>query len=272
MKNHNSTIFCRLKKISSRYSRPYFTVLLTILLISFCLDGYAVKSFQNEKLNYVISYKWGLIHKETGEATLTLKNNGNYYNVSLTAKTRPWADRLYQVRDTLKGTINATNLKPISYEKLTHEKGEYKRDAIKFSYSGNVTRGTAIRERYKKGKPSVTEKTFSASGDVFDMLSVFYYLRSLDYGSFTKGKTLQATIFSGKQKETIRIKYLGKEKVKLKNKNERESYHIEFNFTSSGGKKSSDDMNVWISTDSKHIPLYLTAKLPIGEVRAYYME
>lgn len=241
-------------------------LLLTFLLV--CGNAYAAQ-FQNETLHYVISYKWGLIHKDAGDATLRLTKNGDNYNVMLSAKTKPWADKIYQVRDTLKCVIKASNLKPVSYEKITHEKGEYKRDEIRYSISGNTTTGNAKRIRYDKGKKTVSENTFTATGPVYDMLSVFYYLRQLDYNQLGKNKIYTATIFSGKRKETIKIRALGVEKIKMKNGTEREAYHIRFNFTRDGGKKSSDDMDTWISTDSNHIPLYLVGKLPVGEIRAY---
>ena len=247
--------------------RGYVCFLLFVFAL--LVSGVNAASFQNENLKYVISYKWGLIHKDAGEATLSLKRNGNNYNIMLTAKTKPWADKIYQVRDTLKGTLRVSDLKPLSYAKITHEKGEYKRDEIKYTITGNTTTGKATRYRYNKGVPSVTQNTFSATGPVYDMLSVFYYLRSLDFAKMSKDKTYVATIFSGKRKETIRIRYMGLEKIKLKDKSEREAYHIKFNFTKEGGKKSSDDMDTWISTDSSHVPLYLVGKLPVGEVRAY---
>ena len=247
-------------------------VLILTLITIFCTCGVKGASFQNENLKYVISYKWGLIHKDAGEATLSLKRNGNNYNIMLTAKTKPWADKIYQVRDTLKGTLRASDLKPLSYAKITHEKGEYKWDQISYSFSGNTTLGKAKRYRKTKGNPTVTEKTFSATGPVYDMLSVFYYLRSLDYAQLAKNKIYTATIFSGKQKETIKIRCLGLETIKLKDKTTKEAYHIKFNFTREGGKKSSDDMDTWISTDSNHIPLYLVGKLPVGEVRAYLIK
>ena len=246
----------------------YFLIIAAFLITLFPSHANAY-NFSNERLKYVISYKWGLIHKDAGEATLSLTTRGNFYDISLTAKTKPWADKLYQVRDTLKGTLQASTLRPLSYEKLTHEKGEYKRDVIEYTYTGNQTIGNAKRYRNDKGKWKVTEKTFSATGPVFDMLSVFYYLRQLDFSSMSSAKTYTATIFSGKLKETIKIQILGKEKVKMKDKSEREAFRVKFNFTKEGGKKSSDDMNVWISTDSSHIPLYLVGKLPVGEVRAY---
>ena len=133
------------------------------------------------------------------------------------------------------------------------------------------TTGHTKRIRMKEGASKVTENTLTASGPVYDMLSVFYYLRKLDYGQLSRNKIYTATVFSGNKKETIRIHCLGKKKLKLKDKSEREAWHIRFNFTQEGGRKSSDDMDTWISTDVAHIPLYLVGKLPVGEVRAYYL-
>lgn len=248
--------------------KSLFLLILVATSVFTTIKSYSA-TFQNETLKYVISYKWGLVHKDAGEATLSLTNTGNNYNIMLAAKTKPWADKIYQVRDTLRGTMRVSDLKPLSYTKITHEKGEYKWDQISYSFSGNNTIGKAKRYKKVKGKPTITENTFTATGPVYDMLSVFYYLRALDYSQLSKNKIYVATIFSGKQKETIKIRSLGVETVKMRDKTTREAYHIKFNFTRNGGKKSSDDIDTWISTDSRHIPLYLVGKLPIGEVRAY---
>lgn len=232
----------------------------------------SASEIKNESLRYVISYKWGIVHKDAGEATLSLRNNGGEYSVMLTAKTKPWADRLYQVRDTLRATIRKSDFKPLQYTKIAHEDGKYNKDHIRYKYNGNTVTGICdIYKKNKKGVESKTSKTLTGTGPVYDMLSVFYYLREIDYDNLAKGKVLRATIFSGSQSETITIRCLGKEKIKLKNKTEREAYHIKFNFTSHGKKKSSEDIDSWISTDSSHIPLYLVGSLPIGQVRVYYL-
>ena len=233
----------------------------------------AANAFEDEQLHYVISYKWGLIHKDAGEATLSLRNRGSRYEVMLTARTKPWADRFYSVRDTLKGSIIKNGLKPVVYEKITHEKGKYSRDVVNYKIAGASTTGHTKRFRYdEEGRESVYEKVLSAGGPVYDMLSVFYYLRQLDYNKLNRNKVYTATVFSGNKSEKISIRSLGKERIKLKDKRVMEAYHIKFNFTQEGGKKSSDDIDTWISTDSKHIPLYLVGKLPVGEVRAYFIK
>lgn len=238
-------------------------------LFSSSIEAAGIK---DEKLHYVISYKWGMIHKDAGEATLSLRNRGQEYDIMLSAKTKPWADKFYQVRDTLLGTIRKNDFKALNYTKIAHENGKYGKDVITYKYSGSQVTGTCKRyKRNKKGEISTSSKTLTASGPVYDMLSVFYYLREIDYSSLAKEKVYKATVFSGSKAETISIHLVGKEKIKLRNKSEREAYHIKFNFTTGGKKKSSDDIDTWISTDSSHIPLYLTGSLPVGQVRAYYI-
>ncbi len=248
-------------------------LLYIFILLSTALTPAKViaKGFTNENLHYVITYKWGLIHKDAGDATLSLRNNGTNYDLMLAAKTKPWADRFYQVRDTLLGSIRIKDMKALSYSKIAHEKGKYGKDVITYSYSGNKATGFCKRyKRNKDGKISESEKTLHATGPVYDMLSVFYYLRLINYDDLQKGRVIKATVFSGSKAETITIKSLGKEMIKLRDKTKREAYHIQFNFTTGGQKKSSDDIDTWISTDSQHIPLYLVGQLPVGQVRVYF--
>lgn len=236
-----------------------------------CTTQISAYNFSDETLHYVISYKWGLIHKDAGEATLSLKAGKLDYNATLTAKTKPWADKFFTVRDTLKSTITINGFKPKRYIKIAHEGGKYGRDEITYSYAGNYISGNCVRHRLKNGKSSNSTKTLTSSRLAYDMLSIFYYLRTLDFDKLGSGKVVKATIFSGSKAETISIRCIGIEVLKLRDKSKRKAYHIRFNFTTEGGKQSSDDMDTWISADKSRIPLQLEGNLPVGKVKCYYI-
>ena len=102
---------------------------------------------------------------------VSLKKTSSGYNAQLTGKTRSWADKVYPVRDTLKCTMDA-KLRPLRYEKLTHEKDYYARDVVKFSY--NYSHTSAHCTRYRKS--GTTTIDLSAKAQAYDMLSVFYML------------------------------------------------------------------------------------------------
>lgn len=220
----------------------------------------------NESLNYQIVYHWGVIWKHAGDATLSVTSTGNGYNARLTGKTRSWADKIYPVRDTLKCSMHA-NFRPIKYEKFTHEKSYYAHDVVAFSSSGGGT--SAKCTRYRKNKPTANI-SLSTSGVAYDMLSVFYMLRNMDYEKMATNKVYKTCIFSGKEKETLTIKYMGIKPLQLRDKSRHQAFHLKLSFTQDNGKKSSDGIDAYISTAANRIPLLVVGKLPIGEVKCYY--
>ena len=223
-------------------------LLATVLLVVAMMLPQQVeaKDFSNEVLNYEVVYHWGVIWKHAADATLTTRKTKDGYFAQLTGKTRSWADKVYPVRDTLKCTMN-NDLKPLQYEKLTHEKDYYARDVIKFSYNYSHTKAQA-----------------------YDMVSVFYMLRNLDYDELSRNKNYTTVIFSGKEKEYLTINYKGVETIKMRAGTKRKAHRIDFRFTQEGGKKSSDNLTAWMSTEADRIPLLLVGKLPVGEVKCYY--
>lgn len=254
-----------------QYMKTNILSLIAIFFIFFGNHAVAKSSFANESLNYVITYKWGVIHKDAGKATLTLRNSGDDYKISLYARTMPWADKIYMVRDTLSATIAKNGFKPKLYKKAAHENGNYSLDMIKYNYDGNSVTGKTTKTREKKGKTTHSQITLSSQGCTFDMLSIFYYLRTIDWNKLTRGTALHATIFSGSKAESLTIKPIGHEDITLRNKKKAKAYHIRFNFTTKGKKKSSADMDAWISDDNNRIPLMLIGTLPVGQVRCYLL-
>ena len=241
---------------------------LSVLLLTVAAASGAT-NFTDETLRYVITYKWGLITKDSGEATLTLKNRGNRYDIRLVGKTKPWADNFFSVRDTLVSVIDKSGFRPRSYTKIAHEGGKYAEDRIVYSYSGSDVKGKVDKYREKKNKVTRSDLELTATGPTFDMLSVFYYLRTIDPAGLATGKKIVSTLFSGSHAETVTIWKAGEEKVKMRDGSLRDAWHLKFKFTSKGGKKSSDDIDAWISKDSRRIPLHIRGSLPIGKVSAY---
>ena len=239
-------------------------MVIVAVLCGIALDGYG-RSYTSETLNYQIVFQWGMVWKHAGDATLSIRRSGDGYKAMLTGKTRSWADKIYPVRDTLKCTMK-DDMAPVRYEKLTHEKNYYERDVLDFKYNYSHTSATAKRYR-KSGNTTVQ---LSAQCQAYDMLSVFYMLRNLEFDEMPKNKTITTVIFSGKEKEYLTIRYRGVENVKLRNGSKRKAYRVSFKFTQKGGKKSSDDIDAWMAADDSRIPLLLVGKLPVGQVKCYY--
>ncbi|MCH5227217.1 MAG: DUF3108 domain-containing protein [Muribaculaceae bacterium] len=222
----------------------------------------------NEDFKYTVSYKWGLIQKDAGDVKISKRLGPNGYELRMVASTKPWADRIYRVRDTLISHTLRDKYRPIQYSIIANEKNRYKRDDITYTYSGNTVKGHVEKFREQKDG-SITHEKLELEGayPVYDMLSIYFYLREIDYGSLKPGETVKTTIFSGDKVEQLHVQAVGKEMVKMKDKTDKEAWHIVFKFTQQGGKKSSDDINCWISTDGTSTPLLIVGNLPIGQIR-----
>lgn len=245
------------------------------LVIALCAISVSAQNLfvGDESLAYDIMYKWGLINKKAGRVTINTNSQpGGTFSAILVGHSAKWADRFYSVRDTLIGTIIADGFVPVSYQKISHEGGEFKRDVISYGRQGDSV--TANCERYHQKSPkkpvNYSSKMLKANGYTVDMLTAFYYMRFLDYPAMKAGDSEVMNIFSGKREEILTITYLGMETVMV-NQVYHNCYKIRFSFSSTDGiKKTSEDLEAWISTEKERIPLQLVGKLPIGTIRCFY--
>lgn len=259
-------------QMKSKFTEISALVIVVCLTIINALTLSAA-DFSNERLHYRVMYKWGLINKQAGHATLSLKNNGSHYEMMLTAASEPWADTFYKVRDTLVGTVEVQDFRPLVYKKMSHEGGDHKHDVVTYTYSGTTVVGTCTRKKWDKNyRLKVDEKrTLKAEGITIDMLSSFYYMRNRPYATWKPGHKVSVNLFSGKRKEILTITYLGEETVDIDKKHYK-SYHISFTFTDPAkpGEKTDDPMEAWISADNLRIPLKLEGKLAVGKVQCFF--
>ncbi len=124
-----------------------------------------------------------------------------------------------------------------SHSKSAHEGGDYRYDYLSYSYNGTMVSADCIRKKWKDGKLVRDDKNFlQAESTTVDMLSAFFFMRTLPFSSWEIGHVHTANIFSGKRKELLTIKYMGKEDLEYDNKTYK-CYHIKFKFTSDGRKR-----------------------------------
>ncbi len=235
-----------------------------VMLLQSAVPAQAL-SYTNETLNFEIVYHWGVIWKHAANAQLNIKRSGNGYQATLIGRTRSWADKIYPVRDTLRTTMNA-NFAPLRYDKITHEKNYFAHDIVTFTHSAKSTTGKGVRKRPNKPDRQIS---LSSPGVAYDMVSVFYMLRNHNYSSFKPGHKISTVVFSGKSKENLTVTYKGVEKIELRDGTKHFAHRIKFSFTQDDRKKSSDNIDAWLSTDASHKPLLLVGKLPVGEVKCY---
>lgn len=117
-----------------------------------------------------------------------------------------------------------------------------------------------------KGKVKSGEKEYSAPTNVQDMISSYYYARTLDFSNAKVGDVFEFDSFVDGEVFPLKIKFLGKEQVKIRNG----KYNaLKFSPVVQVDRifKNEDDLQVWISDDGNKIPLLAKAKILFGSIK-----
>lgn len=230
----------------------------------------AVPKLPDEHLRYRVMFKWGLINKKAGQADMTLRFDAatDTYTATVYARSEPWADRVYSLRDTLTTVMGRHDLAPLRYERRAHEHGRYEWDQIAFTRNKEIFTAECIHRRRRKNETELSEKRtyLEAEGMTVDFISAFFYLRMLEFTKMLPDHTVTINIFSGKRKELLQFTFKGIESVKVGDVRQN-AFKVEFKFTSDGKKNTSDPITAWISTDKQRVPLLIEGKLPIGKIK-----
>ena len=268
-------------------------MLFIILLAAWALPAAALTkekaSSRTERLAYDVYYHWGFIWTKAGYGELTLDDqtlaDGSQRRMGqLAAKSLSIVETLMHVRDTLECWYTP-EMVPIEYCKKTHE-GSYNavernRYTTRWRAGADGRRPEDVaasdvhitRWRDKKGSVTTAERRYHIDGwPAYDMLSVFYAIRALDFGAMRKGHEVRFPIYSGiKDADYMTVQYCGTERCELKNGKTYDTYRLELTFRS----KDSDQtpLHVWLARTPDHRPIKVTISLQrIGEIQGQIVE
>lgn len=213
----------------------------------------------------------------------TTKSGQVQYHGQLAAKSLSIVEHIMKVRDTLDCWFNA-DMVPTSFVKATHE-GNYNcvaRNTYDTYWHNNNAAHTLqnvdstkvtinrIRQKGKDEKQKQFER-FSNKGIAYDMLSVFYSIRHLDYAKMVKGKKMQFVCYDGIKKQTINVEYRGKDQCELRSEKKYNAYLVYLTFDTKGQKAT--PLKVWLSTSDDHHPIKAVIALSrIGSVQCEIIE
>ncbi len=211
-----------------------------------------------EKLRFVIYY--GIVDAGIVETELsTIFYNGNkIYHSKLLAKTTGLADRLYRIRDEYQSFFHPETLLPQKAIRDISE-GRYKRYQVDHYDHEN-------------------SKVFNLKGEVFDiplntrdMVSVFFYVRNIDFSKLQDGDLIKIITFFDDEIFPFDMRYRGTEVIKTRKGT--------FNCVKlvpyvEPGRifNKEDDMTIWISNDRNRVPIRVRFDLKVGSVKCDLIE
>lgn len=210
-----------------------------------------------EKFTYDIG--WGGI--KAGTATIEISDSGQNIKITTTAKSSKLLSVFYEVEDKIESTLVKSSSfafmgQPLNYRVKIRE-GRHKRD--KECIFKNDVKKVAYIDYIQNEK-----EEFDLPGFVFDVLSSFYYVRTLN---LEVNKPVYVTVFDNKKIWNVEVQVLRKEKVKTST-GEMNTIVIKPLMQSEGIFFKKGDIYIWLTDDEKKIPIMLEAKVAVGSVTA----
>ena len=223
------------------------------------------KAGETLKCNFY--FNWNFIWIRVGDASLTIRDtiyNGQKAKcMKLLSSTNKKADSFFRMRDTLM-TVFTDDYKPLYYRKASVEGKKYRLRQVWYSYLDSSRVKVAQYSRYNDEAPIYKEEVFN--GQIYDMMSLLAYARTLDFTSLKKGTRLTFDVASGKKVEKQHLVYRGKKRTESDDGHEYDCFRVSL-ITEEDGEEE-EIVNFHVTDDRNHLPVLLDLVLNFGSAKA----
>lgn len=239
-----------------------------LLLLYFLCQGlflFSQKTFLPvEELVYTGYYNWGFIWIKAGRVEFKLTKSEQYpdaQKLQVIGYSLPSWDWMFSVRDTLTSIHNTKTFLPYEFSRQVHEGSYHKTFHYKFNYLDSLIIGDLHRiGKYKK------RDTVKLKAATYDMLSVAWMARNLDFDRLKKNEIVPIKILLDSEIFDLYIRYLGVDKIKADNIRQ-ECYVFSPLLVEGEVFKGGETMKIWVSKDDYRIPIVVETKILVGSVK-----
>jgi uncharacterized protein (DUF2267 family) len=217
-----------------------------------------------EVLQYKVHY--GLIN--AAEATIEVAddlhriNERPCYKATVTGRTTGSFDFFLRIRDTWRSYIDTTSILPQKFFRNIEENHYRKKETVDFDH----VRDVAEVEKRGKDKDDVKRGTYKVPDNVQDLVSAFYYLRTLNYDQRRLGEVIRVQGFFDEEVFAMEVMYRGRETVETKAGTIR-AIKLVPKMPSNKLFKGENAVSVYLSDDRNKVPVLIQAELMLGAVK-----
>ncbi|MFH0947967.1 MAG: DUF3108 domain-containing protein [Elusimicrobiota bacterium] len=234
----------------------------SLLAMTLCIICSSLCFSENKKLpveeKLVYDVYWKFI--KVGYGTLEIKgivdfNGKKAYNVYSEAKSAPFFDAFFKVRDFTNSWVDVEKFYSIAFEQHISE-GKYKRDK---------------RIDYDQDKHLATNnkgESFGIPENVLDVLAALYCVRLQE---IKPKDTFTLSVNSNKKNYKMKVIAHGREKIKIDEKKYK-TILIEPDLQDAGIFMNKGRVLIWMTDDEYHIPVKMKSEIAVGSIVAELKE
>ena len=247
------------------------TLLISILLLTSIefvrgqvVPENAFKAGENIKL--IMNFRGMGVRLDVGEAALSLNDGDNVgdretFHASFDMKTYKFWDVFFKVRDFHESMFYADSLRPIYFHRDVNE-GKY---MIRNFYWWNED--NSIKATIERQDNAPIDTLFKANATTFDIITLIYFMRSLDYDNMNQGDELNLSFAVDRKVNNLRVVYQGKEKKSIPKGGTFNT--VKLSITPVDGKVFQGEQKIilWLSDDLNRLPVFMESPISMGSVQ-----
>ena len=209
---------------------------------------------EGEKLTFDVKYGFVTAGIATFEIPAIKRMSGrNTYHITFEVNTVPTFDNFFKVRDRYETYLDVEGIFPWRFEQHIRE-GKFSRDFSAFFDQ-------------RKGKAKTSEGQYDIPKYVNDIVSAFYYARTLDYSNLEVGDKIPLKNFYKDKVYDLDVVYLGKETIEVA-AGKFDCIIVEPLVQEGGLFKSEGSILLWMTNDEAKIPVRVKTKVVVGAIDA----
>jgi len=212
-----------------------------------------------ERLQYAV--EWRLIPAGNAELWLDAEGTPGIWRAMARAHSTGYVSNLYQVEDEFKSTFSTPRFCSSGIQKTIREGDRRREVTVQFDPQRHLG---FLRDRDIEGNTPPRQEQFPVPECVHDILSAFYYVRSLPLAT---GEVFDFPLNDGGPTISIRLEVQAIEEVETE-VGTFEAFRVEPHVFSGQLFQQKGRMFVWFSTDERRIPVQLRAQIGIGTIVA----
>lgn len=218
-----------------------------------------------ESLSYSVTYNWGSVVTEVGEARTTLRYVGDgstspYFHAVVKGNTYKFFDMFFKVRDHYESKFYAADIRPFYFHRNVHE-GKYRMKNT-FTWFPDYS----LRSVTQKYDNPQKDTLLRGSRCTYDILTMFYYARNIDFSNAVVGEKQPISFVIDDEIYEIYYRYLGREVKKIPGMGTYTTIKFAARLVAGTVFRGDKEMIVWVTDDANKIPLSFEMEIIVGKV------
>lgn len=221
-----------------------------------------------EEATFTLHYEWGMLDSDVGSATVRLDsitfNGEKAYRCTMHGRTTRMYDVFFKVREDFKAWFTRDGIRPLKFYRHSQE-GDYEAKNS-YVYDWNAAE-PVIRADLYTSKVGASVKDIPLTPCTFDLPTLFYYARNMDFDVIEPGKKHPMTFAIDDEVFNVYFILHGRETVKVPGIGMVRTIKFGAKLLEGEVFKGEADMTIWVSDDNNRLPVLFEAPLLVGTAK-----